>query len=251
MQKIQRKWGWKPDLPDVRDYQFQRIRPKRRLPTTVDLRGKCSSVEDQGSLGSCTANAGVGVYECLENIEGMTFFDGSRLALYYMMRAIEGTTSEDAGGTIRDTFKAMIKSGVGHESIWPYIISKFAKKPPQKLYADASRHKIMVYQRLNTIGDMLNCLANGFPFEFGFTVYESFESDKVARTGIVPMPKKTERILGGHAVVAVGYGQKKNYLLVRNSWGVGWGVKGYFYLPYKYAEDRNLSDDFWMASKES
>jgi len=109
----------------------------------------------------------------------------------------------------------------------------------------------VAYQRLYTLDEMLGCLADGFPFEFGFSVYESFESDQVARTGLVPMPKRGESLLGGHAVVGVGYDQATERLIVRNSWGVGWGDKGYFYLPFAYASNRNLSDDFWKVSKES
>jgi len=249
---MQRKWGWIPDLPDGRDFSFKREFPGRKVPDKVDLRPLCSPVEDQGNLGSCTANAGVGVYETLEAKQGMKpFEDKSRLFLYYNTRSLEGTTGQDSGASIRDTIRAMARWGLCSESIWPYDICRFDKKPASKCYAEAKKHLIVAYQRLYTLDEMLGCLADGFPFEFGFSVYESFESDQVARTGLVPMPKRGESLLGGHAVVGVGYDQATERLIVRNSWGVGWGDKGYFYLPFAYASNRNLSDDFWKVSKES
>ncbi len=248
---MRRQYGWVPDIPDYRDFPFKRVKPRVKIPDKVDLRGKCSSVEDQGTLGSCTANAGVAVYEYLETVQNMPFDDKSRLFLYWNTRSIQGTTGEDSGASIRDTIKALAKWGVCPEKSWPYTISKFKTKPPRPCYTDAAKHKIISYERLNTLNDMLGCLADGFIFEFGFSVYESFESDKVKKTGIVPIPKKKEQLLGGHAVCGVGYDQKKKWLICRNSWGVEFGDKGYFYLPFDYVTDRNLSDDFWVVRKET
>jgi C1A family cysteine protease len=97
---------------------------------------------------------------------------------------------------------------------------------------------------------MRSCLAEGFPFVFGFTVYASFESAKVANTGVVPMPVLAEKVLGGHAVLAVGYNDKQKRFLVRNSWGTGWGMSGYFTIPYAYLTDSNLADDMWTIRDE-
>jgi C1A family cysteine protease len=105
----------------------------------------------------------------------------------------------------------------------------------------------VLYQRLSQISNQLKgCLASGYPFVFGFTVYESFESQQVAQTGHAPMPAPTEASIGGHAVIAVGYDDSQNWFIVRNSWGVGWGMKGYFTLPYAYLIDPNLASDFWI-----
>jgi C1A family cysteine protease len=247
---MQRKWGWLPDLPDNRDRGFRRV-TRRKIVEKVDLRPGCSPVEDQEDLGSCTANAGIGVYEYVERKEGMEQIDQSRLFLYFNTRLEEGTENFDSGAYIRDTIKALAKYGVCPESMWPYDVPKYTVKPPAKCYSVARKHVAIKYQRLETLEDMLACLADGFPFEFGFSVYESFESDAVANTGIVPMPKKSERLLGGHAVVAVGYDRSTERLTVRNSWGPIWGDKGYFYMPFDYVTDRNLSDDFWVVRLES
>ena len=246
---MKRRYDWIRDLPDHRDFMFLRLPTK--ISNVVDLRPKCSPIEDQLQLGACTGNAGVGIYECLEHIQGMKFDNKSRLFLYYNTRLIEHTVNTDSGGTIRDTFKALAKWGVCSEKIWPYDIQKFAVLPPKNCYADAIKHEIIVYQRLSVLDDLLNCLALGYPFEFGFSVYQSFESAKVAKTGIVPMPKKSEAFLGGHAVDGVGYEMDKKWIICRNSWGSKWGDYGYFYLPFDYISNPNLAADFWMAKKET
>ena len=247
---MKRKWGWKPDELDFRDFPFKRV-TRVKVPDKVDLRPGCSHIEDQQSLGSCTANAGAGLYEFLEKKQGMAQADASRLFLYYNTRILEGTVREDSGASIRNTIKAMAKWGMCAEKRWPYDIKRFTVKPSSDCYKEGVKHVAIVYQRLQTLDDMLKCLADGFPFEFGFAVYESFESDQVTKTGIVSMPKKTEEFLGGHAVIAVGYDQAKKRFIVRNSWGGDWGVNGYCFMPFAYLTDRNLSDDLWVVRKQS
>ena len=127
--------------------------------------------------------------------------------------------------------------------------AKFSVKPGAACYRAAQQHDITVYERLETLSDMKACLADGFPFVFGFTVYESFESPAVAKTGRVPMPSSDERVLGGHAVVAVGYNDADQRFIVRNSWGTSWGLKGYFLMPYAYLANRDLSDDLWTIRR--
>jgi len=242
MKHIQ-SYGWIPDRPDHRDYLYSAIAPRIKLPTKIDLRTECSDIENQGQLGSCTANALAGHLQFLEKISGQPYADVSRLFIYYNERAAEGTVSYDSGAMIRDGIKVLAQFGVCPETSWPYDISQFTRKPSVTCYKQALKHRITSYHRLQTLNEMLNCLAEGFPFVFGFTVYESFESLKVAKTGIAPMPKKTEKVLGGHAVMAAGYDQKQKRFIVRNSWGPQWGQAGYFTLPYAYLE--TLADDFW------
>jgi len=243
-------YGWIPDLPDGRDYLFGARRAiPATLPASVDLRPLCSPVEDQGQLGSCTANALAGALEFLEMKDKVPFEDLSRLFIYYNERVEEHTVKTDSGAMIRDGIKTLAAQGVCGEKLWPYTISKFAVKPPPACYTQAVKHEITSYERIQTLDEMRACLASGFPFVFGFTVYESFESGQVAQTGIVPMPGATERTLGGHAVCAVGYEDGEQRFLVRNSWGPGWGIKGYFTMPYAYLQNRNLSDDFWTIQR--
>jgi C1A family cysteine protease len=130
--------------------------------------------------------------------------------------------------------------------MWPYNIAQFATKPSAQCYTAAASHKAIQYQRVaRNLSQMKGCLASGYPWVLGFTVYDSFESAQVAKTGIVPMPGPTEKVLGGHCVVAVGYDDSQQAFIMRNSWGTGWGMKGYFTMPYAYLLDVNLSDDFW------
>src|SRR5439155_1776681 len=188
---------------------------------SVDLRPGCSKVENQGQLGSCTGNALVGALEFLERKDQVRLVNLSRLFVYYNERVIEHTTKSDAGAMLRDGIKTLVKQGVCTEKRWPYAISKFAAKPSPACYKEAADHQVTAYARLQTVNEMRACLADGYPFVFGFTVYETFESARVAETGVVPMPRPREKVLGGHAVLAVGYDDAKKRFLVRNSWGTG------------------------------
>ena len=239
-------YGWTPDLPDQRDKLYSAIAaPPKRLPSSVDLRPGCSGVENQGQLGSCTANALAGNLEFLEIKASKPPVDLSRLFIYYNERSIEGTTAQDSGAMLRDGIKALAKQGVCAEASWPYVISKFAVKPPVPCYKAGLQHEITSYHRILTLKEMRMCLAEGYPFVFGFTVYESFESPAVAKSGVLDMPKPNEKTLGGHAVLAVGYDDSAQRFLIRNSWGTDWGMQGYFTIPYGYLDNRNLADDFW------
>ena len=239
-------YGWVPDRPDHRDQLYAAIAaPPRRLPPAVDLRAACSPVEDQGKLGSCTANALVGNLEFLEAKAGKKVADLSRLFIYYNERVLEGSVNEDAGAMIRDGVKTLVKQGVCTEKKWGYNIAKFAVKPSAACYQQALTHQLQSYHRILTLQDMQACLAEGYPFVFGFSVYQAFESSAVAKTGKLNLPKRSEKALGGHAVMAVGYDEATKRFLIRNSWGQDWGMQGYFTMPYAYLEDRNLADDFW------
>ena len=243
-------YGWLPDIPDHRDHLYGAVRKvPARLPAKADLRPGCSPVEDQKDLGSCTANALAGALEFLMRKDRVTFADMSRLFIYYNERVIEHTVKTDSGAMIRDGIKTLARQGACPEKIWPYDVARFATKPAKACYTAALDYQILSYARLATLDEMRACLADGFPFVFGFSVYESFESQQVARTGVVEMPGKGERMLGGHAVLAVGYDDAAKRVIVRNSWGPKWGQKGYFTLPYAYVADRNLSDDFWTIRR--
>ena len=242
-----KRYGWVRDLPDARDIIYAAPMPTlQALPASFDLRPQCPPVYDQGQLGSCTGNAIAGAVQFDRLKQKLTDFVPSRLFIYYNERVMEGTVESDSGAQIRDGIKSVAKLGVPPETDWPYDISKFAQRPPAKAYTDALRDRAVSYSRIvQNLNQMKGCLASGFPFVFGFTVYESFESQQVANTGVVPMPAPGEQVLGGHAVVAVGYDDTQQRFLVRNSWGTTWGQQGYFTIPYAYLVDSNLASDFW------
>ena len=241
-----RRYAWRPDLPDARDHLLPA--PKGGLPRRVDLRDRCSPVEDQGALGSCTGNAIVGALEFLLLRDG-PLVHLSRLFVYYQERVLEGTVPVDDGAEIRSGVKACRKVGVCEERLWPYRVRRFADRPSESAYKDAAGRRISEYLRVTTLRGLKRSLADGFPVAFGFTVYASFEGAGTARTGMATMPKAKEKPLGGHAVLAVGYDDDVQMLIVRNSWGPRWGLAGYFLLPYGYVESRGLSDDFWTIRR--
>jgi C1A family cysteine protease len=254
-------FGWKRDLPDQRDFTYT-APPKlarKSLDDTVDLRKVWSEpCYDQGDLGSCTGNAIAGAIEFALAKEGSNAFTPSRLFIYYNERVIEGTVDSDAGAQIRDGMKSV--AGVGYcgedegspptgcpdNSIWPYDITKFKDQPPQACYDCAGNHKVGTYLSIDqNLADMKGCLAEGFPFVIGFTVYESFLT--MTSPWDVPMPQQGEAVKGGHAVLTMGYDDEEQLFIMRNSWGPNWGDNGYFYMPYAYLLDSNLSDDFWTV----
>jgi C1A family cysteine protease len=241
-------YGWARDLPDARDYLYAAplARFAKGLPAKVDLRPQCPPIYDQGQLGCCTGNGIAAAVQFDQAKQGNKQFVPSRLFIYYNERVIEGTVSQDSGAQIRDGVKVVAKLGAPPETDWPYDITKFAVKPPANAYQDALQDLVTVYAKVaQNLSQMQGCLAEGYPFVIGFTVYESFESQTVAQTGIVPMPAPGEKVLGGHCVVAVGYDNSTRRFIMRNSWGTGWGQAGYFTMPYEYLLTPSLSSDFW------
>jgi len=246
------RYGWIPDLPDHRDHVFSAPTPVlTELPPSVDLRPGCpKTVYDQGRLGSCTANAIAAAFEFDLSKQELPDFMPSRLFIYYNERRMEGSVDSDSGAMIRDGIKSVAKQGVCMEDAWPYDITKFTNEPSADCYTSAQSNRALAYQRVpQTLNQMRGCLAHGFPFVFGFSVYESFESDEVSKTGVVPLPGAGEAQLGGHAVLAVGYDDAPARFLVRNSWGPDWGQGGYFTIPYSYLTDRGLASDFWTIAQ--
>jgi len=233
------------DPDDERDYRFCVSVPVH-LPEKVDMSDKCSPVVNQGSMNSCTANAiGSGLFEQMWMEEGNALTCFSRLFLYYNERKMEDTINKDCGAYIRSGMKTLCDDGICLESSWPYIIRKFAKKPDDSLYSESEKYRIASYSRVSDKNQIKQCLAKGNTVVAGIWVYDSFESQEVASTGVVPMPESTENKLGGHAVLIVGYDDTMQRFKLRNSWGSYWGDKGYFYIPYLVFD--KLIMDMWTA----
>lgn len=261
------------DLADIRDHTREteavdKILSKsaplksaaKKQPASVDLRQWCSPIENQGPLGSCTANAGVGMLEYYERRTTGKHIDASRLFLYKVTRELLGFKGDD-GAYLRDAMKAMVLFGVPPEKYWPYDVAKFNDEPSSFCYAFAQNYQAIDYYRLDPPGTSPGAalkaikknLAAALPAIFGFSVYSSIPPLGDGK-GEIPFPSPGDSLEGGHAVLAVGYddnkkvGKTKGALLIRNSWGTQWGEHGYGWLPYAYVE-HGLADDFWSMVK--
>jgi hypothetical protein len=248
MYRTSSHYGWKPDLPDIHDfvYSVPNEVTAKPLPDKVNLRDQCPAVYDQGQLGSCTANAIAAAFQFDLLKQKLPAFMPSRLFIYYNERSIENTVDKDSGAQVRDGMKSVARQGVCKEIDWPYVASEFSVKPFAKCYDWALQHRSREYHRVSRkLEDMKGCLAEGYPFVMGFTAYEAFESTEVGSNGVLNLPAAGEAVVGGHAVLVVGYDEQAQRFIVRNSWGTAWGDKGYFTMPYQYLLTPDLADDFW------
>lgn len=244
-----RKLGWKRDLPDHRDRQLSLVH--KTLPKRVDLSGKLAGriVYDQGDLGSCTANAIAAAVLALEGVNDKTPTLPSRLFIYYGERVLENTIHEDAGAEIRSGMKVIARLGYPEEALWPYRVRAFDVAPTKEVYTEALKDHVLAYYRVrNALQSMRLCLAHGYPFVFGISVYTSFMD---ANSGEIPMPLLTESLEGGHALLCTGYDDASKRFMFRNSWGASWGQRGYGTIPYAYLEDPGLGGDYWTVRKET
>lgn len=233
--------NWKRSPPDGRDYRLSALRIGT-LPPSVDLEERCPPVEDQGHIGSCTANAGTSAVEFITK----PYVPLSRLFLYFATRVwIENDLpTDDNGAFIRDVMKALATYGVCKESLMPYDLTKWTFAPSEEAKAEALDRQIVEYRRCDSLDSIKFCLSEGFPAEGGFDVPESFMGEEAARTGIVKELAPGERFAGGHAVLFVGYDDATQMLKFQNSWGKAWGQRGFGFLPYSYVLSGNATD-FW------
>lgn len=268
------RMGYRPDLPDIRDEPYL-FRSTVRKAEGVSVSGLAPSlmvpkfnnqpVIDQGQLGSCVGCSVSILHAFVRGVKPR-----SALQVYYEARRIIGETEIDEGAYIRDGIKVVAQLGAGRQSWWPYDEKNVFVDPPLKIDRDALKRKIFGYHRIVTGNDMKTCLAAGFPFVIGFTVYNGFMSERTARTGIATWPSSGERPVGGHAVCVFGYddnfrqselakaswtmGWDDRYVpekvyWVRNSWGNDWGSNGNFVIDQRYLEHSYLADDAWTIRK--
>lgn len=216
------------------------------MPTRVDLRAQCSRVYDQEDLGACTAFAvGKGVREYLQRTRKERVTELSALYLYYETRKLRNAVHLDSGATITDAMTAIAKSGAAPDALWPYRVDFFTQPPPAEAFREAEAWKLNTGVQLAGLEDMKKALVRRQPVVFGMRLYHTFRD--VGPDGVLPMPQAGDVLVGGHAVTAVGYDNKRRVLIVKNSFGEAWGDKGYFYMPYGYVTSDNVMD-IWTAS---
>jgi C1A family cysteine protease len=247
------RYGWRPDLPDARDYRKPLVANANALPPRVDLRPLMPPVYDQGAAGSCVGNAVAAAVQFTRRRANATpDFTPSRLYIYYNARLLEGATGFDGGAQIRDGVKGVVRYGAPPEDAWVYDTDQVLATPPQDAYDAGKLDLLLGYQRVNqSVDDLRHALASHQPFVFGFSVYESFEGPQVAGAGQLNLPAAGEALVGGHAVLAAGYDDASRVFLVRNSWGADWGMQGYFTIPFEYLSNVDLASDFWVLEQMS
>jgi len=240
---LKHRFGWIPDRLDPKDFKYSAfLKIPREFPYEIDLRPNCPLVYAQGETNSCVGNAvGAGV-DFYYTKTGLPHLDPSRLFIYFNGRDLDGSPYEDVGCTLRNAIKGVVKLGTCSEKIWPYIIGNVLMRPFQRCYEEAIRNKVDSYYRIGyTLDDLKQCLFEGFPFTIGVRIFENFPME--TSTGIIPMPQGD--ILGGHAMLIVGYRRIDRMFIIRNSWGSNWGDGGYGYIPFDYVLNNGWSGDFW------
>jgi len=211
----------------------------------IDLRNKFGPIYDQGRLNSCSANAICSIF----NYDIPDFY-GSRLFLYYNERLLNNNVLEDTGAYLSDGIESLKIYGLCSENDWKYDISKYNIKPPDYCYEKSLKYYLTeAFNIDNNLNNIKACLINNEPIVLGIAIYESFETISVSKTGIIPMPDPNERFLGGHAIIICGFDDNKKIFIARNSWGIYWGDKGYFYIPYDYILNPYLTTDLWIITK--
>jgi C1A family cysteine protease len=229
---MQRRYTALRDKPDSRD---KIAAPASTITSTVTLESWMPSVRDQGAEGCCTMFAGSGILAWhYKKFMGKNAVFSPQFG-YRAERIVEGTVDEDAGAQSRTMMKVLTQYGLCLESSDPYVDTGWRTPTTMAQLAEARKYRLGAYHRVPTLDILKSVLASGYVASLAIDVYSSFESDQVAANGMVPIPDTTkEQCLGGHEVYVFGYSDMANILFCRNSWGVSWGDRGNFYLPYGY-----------------
>lgn len=267
-----KKFGWMKDYPSTKDYGIPEVtdklhkmvdvtKPLKKLPTLVDNRKHCSPVREQGDLGACTGFMATGMYEYMCKRGHSNYIELSPLFTYKTTRYLMHLTG-DTGAYIRSALGSLAIFGSPPEEYYPYDVTRFDRVPDVMANSFAQSFQALKYFRLDKgvpsdnklVDRMKEYIAKGFALGFGFTVFESFMS--VGKNGQIPYPKPNEQVIGGHAVMICGYATSGDNIvfIIKNSWGEGWGDRGYGYIPAEYFiretnADAPLADDIWAITK--
>jgi C1A family cysteine protease len=245
-------YGCLKDKYDNRDFVYGLFKALPAPPSSVDISNLMPEIWDQGSLNCCVGEGPTAAYSWVVNKLKLPYTPYSVLFTYYNARKIYGNTGEDSGSTIRDGIKGLVTYGASIQSLWDFNPNNVIVEPSKAAYVDAKQHLVTKYESIAQDETLIKqVLAFEGPIVLGISIYGSFETDEVAKTGIVPMPKDGEKLFGRHCVVLVGYDDDKKLFKLRNSWSKNWGDGGYFYLPYEYILDSYLAQDFWLISEVS
>lgn len=241
-----RKYGFRRDHPLLNRRMYSLVNPDNNVTVLAkaDLTSQMPAVYDQGQLGSCTANAASACIQFLDDS-----IKPSRLFIYYNERVLDGDPRQDGGSSLSSAIYVLKQQGVCSETTWAYIEDNVFVRPNKTSYAEAIKDQLLSDFSIQTLEEMKQCLSAGFPFMFGFSVFQAFESEEMAANPIMTMPAEDEESIGGHAVTAVGFDNETQMFKIRNSWGPDWGDNGYFFMPFSFITNPAYASDFWTMRK--
>lgn len=231
---IERKYGALIDHPDVRDHLVAEPVPGALFQVETDLSPYFPAIRDQGNEGSCTGHTARNLLSTVWNLFYGVSLDFSPQFIYRAERLREGDPDVDGGAQSRTMVAVLRDTGMCLEASCPYSDQGWRNRTTVEQLQEAQKYRIGAFHRIPSLDALRSVIDSKYPASLSIAVYESFESDAVAKSGVVPIPKPGEKLLGYHEVTCAGVSDSGKVLKVANSWGTGWGDKGYFYLPFGY-----------------